>query len=304
MKPSWSVMIPTYNPTPAYLKQTLQSVLVQDPGEAEMQIELVDDQSTDTNIHQLVSDIAGNRAKVFVQQTNRGLAGNWNTCIERARGHFIHILHQDDLVHPGFYVALQDGFMNSDAGAAFCRNGYIDQRGIVTGVTGLQQSYAGLLPNWLTRIASHDPLQCVSIAVRKDVYQSVGFFLTHLKYVVDWEMWVRIASKYSMWYEPQVLADYRDHSGSETARLRSDASTMREAFQTIPLMCSHLPPEQARVVARDAYANVAHDALTTASKRLGKNNRRSALSHIALAVRYCHEPWILREAFQTLFGLL
>ena len=29
---------------------------------------------------------------------NRGLANTWNRRIERARGHWVHILHQDDIV--------------------------------------------------------------------------------------------------------------------------------------------------------------------------------------------------------------
>ena len=44
-RPLWSVMIPTFN-CAKYLRQTLESVLVQDPGTEQMQIEVVDDCST------------------------------------------------------------------------------------------------------------------------------------------------------------------------------------------------------------------------------------------------------------------
>ena len=44
-RPLWSVVIPTYN-CAHYLKETLQSVLAQDPGEAIMEIIVVDDHST------------------------------------------------------------------------------------------------------------------------------------------------------------------------------------------------------------------------------------------------------------------
>jgi hypothetical protein len=39
---------------------------------------------------------------VHRRSTNGGLAACWNECIARARGELIHILHQDDLVKPGF----------------------------------------------------------------------------------------------------------------------------------------------------------------------------------------------------------
>ena len=45
-RPVWSVMIPTYN-CARYLRETLASVLAQDPGPDQMQIEVIDDCSTD-----------------------------------------------------------------------------------------------------------------------------------------------------------------------------------------------------------------------------------------------------------------
>lgn len=40
-------MIPTYNPRPDYPEDTLHSVLQQDPGPEQMQIEVIDGRSTD-----------------------------------------------------------------------------------------------------------------------------------------------------------------------------------------------------------------------------------------------------------------
>lgn len=50
-RPFWSVMVPIYNcPPPHHLRETLESVVRQDPGPAEMQIEVIDNGSTaDTN---------------------------------------------------------------------------------------------------------------------------------------------------------------------------------------------------------------------------------------------------------------
>ena len=45
-RPKWSVMIPAYN-CARFLAATLESVLAQDPGPAQMQIEVVDDCSSD-----------------------------------------------------------------------------------------------------------------------------------------------------------------------------------------------------------------------------------------------------------------
>ena len=48
-RPLWSVMIPTYNCT-QYLRHTLESVLAQALPQDEMQIEVVDDFSTDADV--------------------------------------------------------------------------------------------------------------------------------------------------------------------------------------------------------------------------------------------------------------
>ena len=58
---------------------------------------------------QLVRDIAGDRVTVHREPKNNGLGRIWNRCIERARGEWVHILHQDDIVLPGFYKHLHHG---------------------------------------------------------------------------------------------------------------------------------------------------------------------------------------------------
>jgi len=74
----WSVMIPCYNPRPDYLEQTLRSVLQQDPGTSEMQIEIIDDCSPDGAATELVRKVAGDRVSVHREEENLGLAGIWN----------------------------------------------------------------------------------------------------------------------------------------------------------------------------------------------------------------------------------
>src|SRR6478609_217580 len=75
-RPLWSVMIPTYNCT-NYLKQTLESVLAQDPGQDKMQIEVVDDCSIDGDTRALVEEIGKGRIGFFRQEKNIGSLRNF-----------------------------------------------------------------------------------------------------------------------------------------------------------------------------------------------------------------------------------
>src|SRR4051794_29434054 len=102
-RPLWSVMIPAYNPRADHLEQALRSVLIQDPGPERMQIEVVDDCSPEVDVAALVKRIAGEQVAFSRNDRNLGLARGWNSCVSRSRGDWVHILHQDDYVLPGFY---------------------------------------------------------------------------------------------------------------------------------------------------------------------------------------------------------
>jgi len=107
-RPFWSVMIPTFN-CAKYLRQTLESVLAQDPGPGLMQIEVVDDVSTKDDPEAVVREIGKGRVQFYRNGQNLGAIRNFNGCVQRAKGHWVHILHGDDAVLPGFIGRYRQG---------------------------------------------------------------------------------------------------------------------------------------------------------------------------------------------------
>src|SRR5262249_29871891 len=103
-RPFWSVMIPTYN-CAGDLRHTLASVLCQAPGPEEMQIEVVDDASTMDYPEDVVRELGNGRVTFFRHAKSQRATRTFNTCVQRSRGHWVHILHGDDEVVPGFYAA-------------------------------------------------------------------------------------------------------------------------------------------------------------------------------------------------------
>ena len=69
-RPLWSVMIPAYN-CAQYLRETLARVLVQDPGADRMQIEVVDDCSSD-DPKAVVNEVDPGRVDYYQQSRNVG----------------------------------------------------------------------------------------------------------------------------------------------------------------------------------------------------------------------------------------
>jgi glycosyltransferase involved in cell wall biosynthesis len=273
-------MIPTYNPRADYLEETLLSVLKQDPGADEMQIEVIDDCSNDDTASEVTRRVGTGRMTFQAEPHNRGLANTWNRCIERARGECVHILHQDDLVLPGFYDLLRKGAEQSAAGALFCRCATVNSNGHWAAISELHRESPGLLDNWHARITVEQLIRCPAIVVRRAVYEQLGGFLPHLKFVPDWEMWQRIASQFPFWFEPSILACYRVHSDSATSRLRLDAADVREVREMIELTA----------------------ALLNARELLVKVGFAPAWRQIVEALRLCHSPRVIWKIC-SFFGL-
>src|SRR5262249_41662962 len=79
-RPFWSVMIPIYNCREDYLRETLGSVLVQDPGADDMQIQVIDNCSTLGDPEAVVRELGGGRIEFHRQPSNLGIAANFNAC--------------------------------------------------------------------------------------------------------------------------------------------------------------------------------------------------------------------------------
>ncbi len=284
-RPLWSVMIPTYN-CAKYLRQTLKSVLAQDPGSEVMQIEVIDDYSTQDDPEAVVEELGCGRVGFYRQSENVGHIKNFQTCLERSRGKFIHLLHGDDCVQDGFYSLLQKGFeQDSKIGAAFCRHIHIDEEGLQQYVSDLEQPESGILHNWLEKIAVKQLIQTPAIAVRRDVYEDLGIFDSRLSSCEDWEMWIRIAAKYPIWYEPELLALYRVRSNSNTERHLRTGKEIQNIRRVICMTKDYLPNESANKLSKTARENYAFYGLNKAQNFISNGERITGLNLILEAFR-------------------
>lgn len=248
-RPFWSVMIPTYNRA-KLLEETILSVLEQAPSPEEMQIEVIDNCSPDVDTERIVKEIGKGRVSFYRKSSNTGQIGNWNTCINRARGHWIHILHDDDLVLPGFYKRLQLGMENeSSVGAAFCRHIYMDEEGHWQYLSLLEMRKSGIFANSLERLIIPGAIQCPAIVVKRSTYEKLGGFYPNFQYMFDMEMWIRIALNYPLWYEPQPLACYRSQTAiSGTSALLKSEIPFTAGYQLLRVLNSYFPEDKANTV--------------------------------------------------------
>ena len=262
----WSVMIPVYNCIP-FLGNTLKSVLTQDPGEALMQIEVIDDCSTDGDVGALVETIGKGRVKYFRQDRNLGSLRNFETCINRSKGQWIHLLHGDDLVEAGYYQEIENLFTaNPEAGAAFTNNTLIDESGKTFYVREILLKKPGIIDNFLIKMAEWPKLEPAAIVVKRNVYEHLGsFYAVH--YGEDWEMWTRIASHYPVAYSPRCLASYRVlRDGNITQKSYLTGQNVLDMIRVINIIQTYLPFEKRKKLKKTALKYYSIHCAKTAIK--------------------------------------
>jgi glycosyltransferase involved in cell wall biosynthesis len=285
LRPLWSVMIPTYN-CYAYIKEAIESVLIQYPGPELMQIEVVDDYSTDGDVKALVEELGKGRVSFYQQPQNRGSLRNFETCINRAKGHYIHILHGDDKVEAGFYNEIESLFSNyPEADASFTNIKYIDQLSRDTGILNRNiLTEPGIIPDFLYQIAKKTFASTTAIVVKRSVYEALGSFYAVLC-GEDWEMWARIASKYQVAYSPARLASYRvTHSTSITYYSFYAGQNIIDLPKVIDIIQGYLPEDKRKKLKSISLTYHAIYLIKIANILLA-DNRKMALKHVNGALK-------------------
>ena len=96
MEPLVSICIPAYN-NAAYIKDTIDSILSQTYKNLELVI--VDDKSKDDTVA-VIKSIPDERIRLYENEKNLGMSGNWNHCLELCKGEYIKLICADDMLAP------------------------------------------------------------------------------------------------------------------------------------------------------------------------------------------------------------
>ncbi len=238
-RPLWSVMIPAFN-CAKYLQQTLESVLAQDQGSDQMQIEVVDDCSTTDDPKAVVEEVGKGRVAFHRKPKNEGAIANFNTCIQRSRGHLLHILHGDDYVLPGFYQRLtEEAQLHPDVSLVAVRAFYVDEESVIFAVTARLPK----LENG-SRIVEDffygTPIQCPGTVVRRDFYEKNGGFIPTLVHAADREMWARAMGLAGGLITREVLACYRVFAANDSGRLARTGENLRDCERLYQLFAERI----------------------------------------------------------------
>jgi hypothetical protein len=217
-----SVCIPTFN-SQQFLTECIESVLAQTLTDFELIIS--DDGSTDRT-WEIAQSYSDPRIRLARADQNRGMAHNWNQAVGMARGEYLKILCQDDVLHPRA-LELQAKFLDEhqDAVLVTCARQFIDAQGrdlqIVRWFSrdvvlrGVDLKIAILLYGNVIG----EPSATLS---RREAVVRAGPFKDGLSTAIDLEMWLRLLGQGPGGYMSSPLCSFRQHPGQATKRFRKE----------------------------------------------------------------------------------
>ncbi|MBL7932742.1 MAG: glycosyltransferase family 2 protein [Bacteroidia bacterium] len=229
--PLVSICIPTYNGE-SFLRECLDSCI--DQSFDDYEIVICDDRSEDGTWHLLESYVNDNsKIRLFKNESNLGLVGNWNRCIENARGEWIKFVFQDDFVRRDclekFVNEIEPGIELIVCARNFVlsKNAPLEQlkyynEGVRTLKNTCSQNSNTYSPEVIAGIAiSNMAMNFIAepslTFFRKSVVNRVGVFNPHLKQICDLEFFLRLASQCGLRYVPEKLCGFRIHEASTTS---------------------------------------------------------------------------------------
>lgn len=219
MEPLVSVCIPAYN-NAGYIKDTVESILQQTYRNIELIV--VDDNSTDDTVAVLES-ISDERLKLYRNEHNLGMAGNWNRCLSLATGEFVKLICADDMIdrnaieleaqamqeHPTVNLVESDTRLvdiNGKKTGAFKRyykSGLVDGRKLAHTSLIIQDFYGAPVNN----------------LIRRSALEKEGGFDPSFTYILDFDLWVKLSLSGDVYIIHKLLNSFRIRNDSNTGVL-------------------------------------------------------------------------------------
>lgn len=218
MKPESKVTIaiPTYNRS-ELLKASLESALAQDYLDYQV---LVLDNASEDDTEAVVRSFADSRITYVRHETNIGMFRNWQLAVKINSSPYLNILSDDDILLPDFIresiLALDNhphtGFSVAQAGFIDIYNVRVDitdpevsdnlPAGLINGLEFIHQIVDG--QKWILRSSA--------VMFRAYALAAVGTFdIPHSKYMLDLNLYLRMAAQFDIFFIAQELAQVRFH---------------------------------------------------------------------------------------------
>jgi glycosyltransferase involved in cell wall biosynthesis len=209
--PLITIAIPAYN-RPDMLAQALASIAAQTARVPVEVIVLDDGRMPETRA--AVARFGAEGYRYHENPETLGAVANWNQCLRKARGKFVMVLHEDDMLYPWFLERVVPHL--EDGSAAYCMRtsrGRVAPRIPRPGAGAPARAYT---PGHFLK-SSMSPFP--GVLMRRDVAIRLGGFDERWGPIADYEFWYRLACAGRIQVIGAVGAFYRVAPGQWTERI-------------------------------------------------------------------------------------
>jgi len=214
--PLVSICIPTFNRA-GMVGKAIDSALAQTYSNIEI---LVVDNASQDNIECVIAGYSDKRLKFYKNDRNLGLFGNFNRCIELSRGNYIHILHSDDYIDSHFTQTCIDVMQSHPSVAMTFTSVQVLFKGEEKKMCVSDRDVIFPAPDGFKMIlATGNPIDCPTVMVKREVYDSVGLFSCEFPYAGDYFQWLKIARCFDIAFVADALLFCRQGEHSESVQL-------------------------------------------------------------------------------------
>lgn len=224
-KPLVSVCIPAYN-NAGYIRETIDSILGQTYENIELVI--VNDNSKD-NTREVIEAVGDERIKLYNNEQNLGMSGNWNKCLSLCTGEYIKLVCADDLLTPDCIekeVAVLEA--NPDIELVESDTLRVDMNGKGKGTYNRYKASGRVSGKEVSRkgffICDYFGAPLANL-FRRSTYERLGGFDTDFVYILDYEFFMRIACEGDIYIIHELLNKFRIRNDSNTGEVIAGSKT-------------------------------------------------------------------------------
>jgi glycosyltransferase involved in cell wall biosynthesis len=222
--PQVSILVPTYNRC-RLLLDALTSILKQ--SYTDFEVIVVDNCSPD-GTEAAMRSLRDERIVYVRNEVNVGPVNNHNRALRLARGKYVYFFSDDDVMLEHNLARKVEVFEKyPSVGVVHCSINTIDGEGntISTGhwaLGDLQQAMTSqpLMPQATAFELLYNRwnfLAMPTVVVRREVLQQNRLEMNNqLKYLYDWDLWLKLALKTDFYYLDEVLVLYRAHATNDS----------------------------------------------------------------------------------------
>ncbi len=196
MNPAISVIIPSYNRA-HIISRAIDSVLSQTLPAAE--IIVVDDGSSDHSERLIIEKYPDVR---LLSQPHRGVSAARNLGITEAKGEWLALLDSDDAWLPEKLALQYTALMSDSRYKVSHTNETWIRNGLPLKQLKKHRKYGGYIFKHCLPLCAMSPS---STLIRRDIFDDVGLFDEDLPVCEDYDMWLRICSRYPVVFLDQAL---------------------------------------------------------------------------------------------------